>query len=178
MSVQCSFEILQCLPTYGPPAQPFCATGLGMHREGCVVSFMPANAIPWIGNFQLGLSSFNGVFRHPNGDHFIIVAGGSAYVVDPSSKQFINSFGGQIESVHELPKLRSVLFGNGIWFELHNQDGPVWRSKRISWDGMKDIFVTEKYVSGKAWCFDDTWHEFQVLLSSGTVIGGAYTGPD
>lgn len=174
---QCNIEIMPGLPPYGPPALPFSSTGSGMHSEGFVVRFEPVEAQEWVGNFQPGLSALHKVIAHPNGNHVIVIAGGTAYVVDPTSKQLVSWFGGQIEFIHELQAQNSLLVGNGLWFECVDQTGLLWRSKRVSWDGMRDISVTAEQIIGKGWCFDETWHDFQVSLDSGAAVGGGYTGP-
>ncbi|MBS0193226.1 MAG: hypothetical protein JSR34_03205 [Proteobacteria bacterium] len=174
MNGQQSFEALSGLPPYGPLALSFSATGMGSHSEGFVVRFIPASGETWIGNFNPGLSSLSTVVCHPNEAHIIVVAGGTGYVVDPISRQVLSNFGGQITLAQELSAHQAVLFGNGLWFELLGRDGFAWRSNRVSWDGMKDIAITEQHIIGKAWCFDDTWHEFKVSLASGAAEGGAY----
>jgi len=71
-----TFEELAGLPGSGPWPEQFSATGRGTHREGFVVKFVPARGASWIGNFQPGLTSLHGVYRHPNRHHLLVVSGG------------------------------------------------------------------------------------------------------
>ena len=175
---QSRFVILDGLPSYGPPALPFSSTGQGKHREGFVVRFCPANAEEWVGNFQPGLSSFHKVLVHPNQMHLIVVAGGEAYVVDPTTHELVANFGGSIEAAVEVLSLKAVLFSNGLWFELLGQNGLNWKTRRLSWDGMRNVQVLSTTVVGEGWCFDETWHKFSVDLSDGKASGGGYNGPE
>jgi hypothetical protein len=176
--MQPKFEILDGLPPYGPLPLQFSSTGQGMHCEGLVVKFLPGEAEEWVGNFQLGLTSFRKVLAHPNQKHVVVVAGGKAYVVDPATRKLVTTFRGSIETATEVPTLKAILFSNGLWFELLGEGGLVWKTRRLSWDGMRNIEVGVLHVIGEGWRFDDTWHEFSLDLSSGEATGGAYDGPE
>jgi hypothetical protein len=55
------------------------------------------------------------------------------------------------------------------------QKGTLWKTRRISWDGMGDIRMSGSTLSGEAWdAVHDTWREFHVDLETGVVIGGAF----
>ena len=178
MNARRDFEVLPGLPPFGALPLQFSDTGMGMHTEGLVVRFLAGTADDWVGNFQPGLSHFSRVVGHPDGKHLFVIAGGSAYVVDPVARKLVDTFGAQIEFAQELPDHRAVLFGNGLCFELHNEQGLSWRSRRVSWDGIKDVIVSAAHITGLGWCIDDTWPAFEIDLATGAVRGGAYTGPD
>jgi hypothetical protein len=75
--------------------------------------------------------------------------------------------------------LSSVLFGNGLWFELLGAVGLHWRSRRISWDGMREVRLEGLRLFGEAWSpFEDCWLPFELDLCSGEFTGGSYNGPD
>lgn len=172
------FEILNGLPPYGPSPVPFSSTGQGTHREGFVVKFRPTKAEQWVGNFQPGLTSFHKVLVHPNHKYFVVVSGGEAYVVDPVTHSLVANFGGSIETAFEIPSQNAVLFSNGLWFELLGPSGLMWKTRRLSWDGMRNLQVLPSSVVGEGWCFDETWHRFSVELSDGKATGGGYNGPE
>src|SRR5262245_57480504 len=90
------YEVLHGLPPYGPPAEPFTATGQGAHREGFVVRFTDDDGDRWVGNLQPGLGGINAVVDHPDGRRAIVVAGGQGYIVDPNDRSSRSYFGGQI----------------------------------------------------------------------------------
>ena len=168
------FKVLDGLPPYGPSAIPFSATGLGKHREGLVVEFFSGDEPSWTGNFQRGLTGYDTVFSHPDGQHIIVVSGGQAYVIDPDSQRLEKCFGAQIEYAELARDLDAIVFGNGLWFETVFPSGTI-ATKRLSWDGMQEIKRDGQHLTGKA--YDpmlDEWVAFSVDLLEGIVTGGSY----
>lgn len=179
MTAQNHWEILDGLPVYGPMAEPFTATGRGTHSQGLVVQFHAATGT-WVGNFQRGLSSYDTVFEHPDGRHVVVVAGGTAYVVDPRSRALSQHFGADIEHVYEVPVHNLVILGNGLWFEAIGKDGTLWESPRLSWDGMRNVTLIDETVRGEAYSPegpDGAWYPFELDVTNGAAIGGSYNGP-
>lgn len=173
------WEVLDGLPAYGPMAVPFSATGQGTHREGLVVRLLPPTG-SWVGNFQRGHSSLDEVFGHPDGQHVVVVAGGTAYVVDAESHRLVATFGAQIEQILLVPAGGFVLLGNGLWFEALGPTGTAWRSRRISWDGMRNVSLAGTVVHGEAYApegLNGTWYPFELDAMTGAVSGGSYNGP-
>jgi hypothetical protein len=89
------FAVLPGLPGTGPLPEQFSNRG-ETHREGLVVRFFPSVGHPWVGNFQpFHDSYFSGVFGYPGGRELLVIAGGTAYVVDPETQRLVrvlNSF--------------------------------------------------------------------------------------
>ena len=173
------FEVLPGLPPNGDSPEAFTATGQGRHREGYVLRFKPEAAIPWVGNFQSGQSSFNLVCDHPNGRELIVVAGGQGYVVDPADKAKREYWSCQIEAVIPVPELGVLVFGNGLWFEAVGPSGRFWTTRRISWDGMQNVRCEGLRLLGEAWypISGGSWLPFEVDILSGECSGGSYNGP-
>jgi hypothetical protein len=88
-----------------------------------VIKFFPKLSTTWIGNFQRGLTGFDTVIVRPNGPDIVAVAGGLGYVVRPEAKQAVESFGGMIDSVIEIPELRLLEFGCVSDFECYGENG-------------------------------------------------------
>ena len=174
MAICTAFQILPGLPGEGTLPLQFSASGQGMHREGYVVSFRPSPADSWVGNFQPGLSSYYEVIPHET--HLVVVAGGQAYVVDPHAKQVVACFGGQIQLAQ--PLAEGLLVSNGLWFDLLAGTNLKWRSKRVSWDGLRNTSIHAELVSGEGWRYDNSWHSFSIRISDGATSGGAYDGPE
>lgn len=173
------WEVLDGLPTSGPTAEPFSATGYGTHSEGLVVRFRSSTG-GWVGNFQRGLSSLDQVLSHPDRRHVVVIAGGTAYVVDAESHRLVTHFGADIEQVVPAPANGLVLLGNGLWFEALGSTGTAWRSRRVSWDGLRDVSLKEGVVRGEAYAPegpDGRWYPFEVDVATGAVSGGSYNGP-
>jgi hypothetical protein len=126
-----SVRVLPGLPPYGAPPEPFSSTGLGSHREGFVVEFVPDDGPTWVGNFQHGSTSFDVVLVEPGMECLIVIAGGEAYVVEPNTRACVRTFGGQIEQVF-IPSPNTVVFSNGLWVEALGPSGLLWRSRRVT----------------------------------------------
>jgi hypothetical protein len=161
----------------GPYPEQFAPDGRPTHSEGLVVRFLPREGEAWVGNFQRGLSKFDAVVAHPNGDHVIVIAGGQAYVVEPTSRKRKDVFGAAIVCAHPIANRRLVILDHqGIMFEAIGVDGRVWTTPRLSWDGFKNVSVDSSWIRGLAWRFDDTWHAFEVDVATGMASGGAFEG--
>ena len=162
------FRILKGLPAYGPLPEQFSSTGVGKHSEGFVVEFYPRMSKSWIGNFQPGLGGVNDVIEHFDCHHLIVVSGGLAYVIEPETRSLANDFGGQIEFVVLISELQIILFGNGLWFEAVGPNGFIWRTRRLSWDGMRSIHREGIYLFGDGYDpMANSWVPFTVDLTSG-----------
>jgi hypothetical protein len=173
------WTILDGLPPYGPMAVPFSLSGQGLHREGLVVSFAAPSGT-WVGNFQRGDASLDEVLAHPDGQHVVVVAGGNAYVIDPEDQSLHAHLAQQIEHIVIVSELGLVFFGNGLWFEAVGPTGTAWRSRRFSWDGVRQVELVGLTLRGEAYAPEGpvgAWYPFELDIRTGTVSGGSYNGP-
>lgn len=167
-----AFEVLTGLPAYGPMAKSFPASGFGAHSQGFVVEFKSDKFGSWIGNFQLGPTTFSAAYDHPDAKRIVVVAGGNVYVVDPET-QMAEESGGMVLSATRLKEKNALLFEDCTNISLISAHGS-WQTKRLSWDGIRNLTISGEFVSGEAWRYDETWHEFSVSLIDGSHLGGAY----
>jgi hypothetical protein len=166
-------EVLRGLPGHGAEPEQFSATGRGTHREGFVVQVTPPHGGSWIGNFQRGLKRFDSVIDLPDEKRLIVVAGGVAYVIDAVERVCVRHFGSQIEQAWSTQD--AVVFSNGIDFEAVGAAGEMlWRSRRVSWDGLRNLKMAGTTITGEAWRPADEWVPFLLDLSTGKAQGGAY----
>lgn len=172
-----SFDVLPGLPPYGNWPEWFPATVRG--HEGFVVRFTPDDGPEWVGNFAGGLSSLDHVCDHPNGRDVVVIASGNAFVIAPGARSLVESFGGQIEVVLPVTELGLLVFGNGLWFEAFGPSGRCWVTRRLSWDGMRELRREGLRLSGEAWypMAGGCWVPFEVDLVSGGCSGGSYEVP-
>ncbi|HJZ98877.1 MAG TPA: hypothetical protein VKE70_20350, partial [Candidatus Solibacter sp.] len=133
------FRVLAGLPGTGPWPEQFSTTGRGTHREGFVVEFNTDTDSAWVGNFQRGWTSYEAVFLHPDDQSVIVIAGGQGYVVDLKDRRAVGILSDQLESAIVLPDLKAVVLNNGIRLEAYGKAGLLWRTPRISWDGIWDF---------------------------------------
>jgi hypothetical protein len=170
------FEILTGLPGTGPWPEQFSATGLGTHSEGFVVRFIPDHGAAWIGNFQPGLTPWQGAYAHPNGRHVLVVSGGQGYVIDPETRRLESLADAAIAWISWIPSRQVLLIDNqGLDFEAIGANGREWRTHRISWDGFQHITIEGTEMRGEAWnAIDQRWEPFRVDLQTGLAEGGGY----
>ena len=95
-----------------------------------------------------------------------VIAGGTAYVVDPASRSCIRTFGGQIEHAFDLAD--RAVFSNGLWLEATDGERLLWRSRRLSWGGMMEVRVNGERAVGIAYDpMTNEWTPFFVDVANG-----------
>lgn len=171
-----AFRPLRGLPPYCELPLRFSAHGGGTHSEGFVVEFQTGADRKWVGNFVHGLNKFDWIGSHPNGRETVVVAGGQGYLIEPNLRTVLSTFGGAIEGVLHYTPLQALIFNHQeLLFEALGPKGTLWKTRRISWDGMGDIRMSGSTLSGETWdAMHNTWRQFHVDLETGVVIGGAF----
>lgn len=170
-------HILPGLPGEGPLPKQFSATGQGLFREGYVVEFNPPDANAWVGNFQSGGTQLYRVLEDLDGEAVLVIAGGQGYVVNERSGQLLAQYDRDINFVETHKQSNTLIVGSNKDFTAYRNNAVLWRTRRISWDGFRNLLVTGEEIQGEAWCFDNTWHKFSVNLSTGYLTGGSYYEP-
>jgi hypothetical protein len=171
-------KILLYLPPYGPPATAFPPEWGRVGREGVVVEFS-IGANVWVGNFRPGVGDLQFAGSHPNGQDIVIIANGDLWIVNPIERR----------GERVLPALDAIwaLENQGGWLMSRQglalarlgQNGLVWHTRRLSWDGFDQITVVHNEVRGLGWsAIDETWQSFVVELDTGKSTGGAYNWVD
>ena len=170
-----TFEQLAGLPGTGPWPEQFTHSPWGTHSEGLVVRFCPSSGASWVGNFQRGFLSLDGVFLHPNGSSVLVVAGGEVFIVDPQSRQSIDSLHGAVQAVYPLNGGKLLVMSlQDLRFEALGPNGLIWSTRRLSYDGFRNLVVTEEEICGEGWTYEgDCWLQFKVDVKSGRSDGGA-----
>jgi hypothetical protein len=101
--------------------------------------------------------------------------GGQGYIVDPELCEVTEMFGGALFDVFRHPARGWLVFNDQeIRFLALGPDGWVWKSRRVSWDGFRDLRVEGESVRGKAWALGESWEPFEVDLDTGELVGGSY----
>lgn len=164
---------LDGLPAYGPMALPFSGTGRGYHHEGLVVEFQIDDE-SWVGNFQPGLTKFNDIGFFPGSGMVFVVSNGEGYLINPYEKKCLQTFIGSIEGLWISEKHGFVIFHTGIYMVARDHEKEIWKSKRISWDGFRNLTYNSESILGEAWSPDDKWYPFEVKTRNGELSGGSY----
>ncbi len=173
------YRILDGLPPYGPLALSF-PPGFGERgKEGFVVEFNPDTPERWVGNFSGGLGGYTGIHTHPNGCHVLVFAHGHGYHVDPASRQLGGEVGGEITGFWEVDDPPGfILERQGLAFVRFDRSGTRWHTRRLSWDGFRELAFTAAGITGLAWTpMGEKWLPFAVDLQTGRSTGGSYTVP-
>jgi hypothetical protein len=173
------FQQLNGLPTYGPMAIGFPQEWGSRGREGLVVRFTMAEGATWVGNFRPGIGGLDDVRSHPDGRQVLVFSAGALWCVDPESRT-ADEIEPAVFSVWEIDGFSDLLLDNqGLTLARLGPSGVVWSTRRISWDGFRNVRFEAGRLVGEAWTFDgDRWLPFSVALEDGQVDGGSYTGPE
>lgn len=167
------FRILSGLPAYGPMPEQFSDTGQGTHREGLAIEFRPSSDSTWVGNFQPGFTDFHAALAHPDGHHVVVIAGGTAYIIDPITRRCVESFGADFSEIL-LPDSHPLLvLSSGIDLLALDATGNAWRTGRISIDGIRSLRFEGGKILGEGWwgSDDENWSTFEVSIETGEVTG-------
>jgi len=170
------FSILPGLPPYGPPALSFPRPDA--FREGLVVEFLTDAGKRWVGNFATSASGRTIVRTELGERAVVVVASGAGYVVDVAVRQLVRALAANVQEIWFETSSGAMIMSNGLWFEAFDTKSVRWRSRRISWDGMRGVRRRDQKIVGDAYSpLDDGWRSFEVDIESGAVVGGSYNGP-
>ena len=170
------FSILPGLPPYGPPALHFPRPDA--FREGLVVEFLTEAGERWVGNFATSMSGRTAVHTELGARAVVVVASGAGYIVDVALRRLVRALAANVQEIWFEMSLGAMIISNGLWFEVFDTTSVRWRSRRISWDGMRGVRRRGQKILGDAYSpLDDGWHSFEVDIESGEIVGGSYNGP-
>jgi hypothetical protein len=171
-------EILEELPGAGAINRLFfpggCSSG---GADGILVRVTPATGDPWIGTFAFGDHGPKGVSRvlaMPDPDKLCVVAMGAGYIVSVSHPQnWAPIEATPVIAIRVIPKRELVVFANLTELLAYGPEGVRWRTRRLSWDDLNLIEVTEQSIIGEYWDLPSAAiRRFGVELASGASRGG------
>ena len=153
----------------------FARPGQSTHSEGAVVEVTGPNQ-SWIGNFQSG-HFYNGLtdaisFRtQPS---LCVFAKGCGYRLRLDSPQsyavldFFPVLGARYISEHD-----RIVVWDFTRLAAYSADGCVWRTPRVSWDGISITEIHWDHLEGLAWdAINESEVKFEVNLTTGEHTGG------
>jgi hypothetical protein len=147
--------------------------------EGFVVEFQTNAGATWVGNFAKWSETESSIHTELGDTAVVIAAGGAGYIVDPEKRVVVREIGFDIQQVWFVPELNAIVVSNGLWFEAFDRHHRLWRSRRLSWDGTRNVYRSGTVASGEAYTpIGDDWLPFRIDLATGDVEGGSYNGPD
>jgi hypothetical protein len=133
----------------------------------------------WIGNFAPFLRQWPSSLHAEFGPRFVfVVSGGAGYFVDAEQRQLVRETRSDIQHVWFQRELPALVISNGLWFEAFDPQGTLWKSRRVSWDWVRNIRREGLTVKGEASVPTDEWIPFELDLQTGVASGGSYDGLD
>ncbi len=142
------------------------------------VKVTPADASPWLGSFAHGFESegvSNGVWAWPDGESLAVVSAGYGYVVkahDPKSWVRLQPM--PITDVRISPEHQLIIFADFTNIYAYSAAKTVWKSDRLSWDGVTITQVATNHIFGLGWdAMSDNEIEFVIDMRTGQHTGGA-----
>lgn len=177
MTVHKRYKILNGLPPYGPMYVPITGSEEPFYSEGYVVKFRKRDGEEWVANFSSGWTDYYKIFDFPEHNMVVVFAGGQGYIMNPDEQKPIMTFGLSIKEVI-LKEDGSLICSDDIHIlVLDNTTGDIWKSDRISWDGIKDLKLVGNKLSGET--YDPTssnqpWSAFELNLETREVKGGSF----
>ncbi len=150
--------------------------------DGLIVEFRPCDRPSWLGIFQFeypDTSAPDQLITLPDPSTLVVIAGGRGYVVDcrdPAKALAIPAFPiMQIALTTDQKPVCAFVDPTAITVV---ESGEVWRTRRLSWDGVELVDVTSDRIVGRGWdAASDRRVEFQVNLDTRTVTGGPENFP-
>jgi len=106
--------------------------------------------VEWIGKFGCGFSTVMRVTKAVEPDRFMVVAGGAAYLVDATRKTLLNQHCEVYVQDIAYDPIRNHLVAGDVRLRMIENGQEIWRSKRISTDGIYDMKIEGRVLSGMA----------------------------
>jgi hypothetical protein len=105
----------------------------------------------WIGKFGDGGRGVRRVTKIEEPDKFLVCSGGFAYLVNATNRLLINQFCNAlvVDVVYD-SKTKNFIVTDGIRIRIIESGQEIWASKRIALDGIRDLKIEGKIVSGLA----------------------------
>jgi hypothetical protein len=160
------------LPHYYYPG----ASTQGGH-DGLLVEVRPEHGQPWLGTFAFGQVTPKGVSRiltTPDSQRLCIVSKGEGYFVSattPTAWEAVRAT--PIIDVRSIRAQGIIVFADYTRLVAYDQMGMKWQTKRLTWDSLEIVEVTDAFIKGKFWDIrNEATASFVVDLATGTHQGG------
>jgi len=177
------YKILKGLPTYGDMAIPITSNDELFVSEGYVVKFYKDDGTEWIANFQMGWTDTSKVIDYKNSNLMIVIAGGTAYIMNPNNIQPLKIITYGITEVLSMDDGKFII-ANETTLTILNKNGEIeWHSEYMSWDGIKDLKLDGNIVTGYAYNIfayedldiDNSWIKFTLNIETKEIEGGTFS---
>ncbi len=172
------FEVLMEFPPHEHERRYYYPGAAAGGSDGLIVRVTPLRGSSWIGVFAFGSrfeTLMTGVFTHPDPGLLCVVSRGAGYFVKanaPENCTVIDVV--PITTVKQVAEKPLLLFADFTCLSAYGKDGRIWRTRRLSWDGIEISTIDDQSVCGKG--SDPTSAQavpFCVNLTTGEASGGS-----
>src|ERR1051326_1056274 len=119
------------------------------------VRVVPSGTAAWTGVFACGFDSnkvASGLYSHPDPDRLCVVAGGYGDIMIVRDPELYERVIAQpVVSVHPAAEAGLLLFVDFTHISAYGHEGIVWRSERLTWEGLRITGVSGTTVHGYGW---------------------------
>ena len=137
---------------------------------------IPEHGEPWVGNFQPGGGS---VFKHPNGNVLVVVAGWQVYVVDANSRRLLWAFPESprclawVYNPETLATDDALILATGTQIIVIGSDEP-WVSPEVALWGIANLRLDGSRLTAKGWFDPDEppWN-IEIDIAARQVLASA-----
>lgn len=121
----------------------------------------------------------SGLWSCPHAEDLLALAGGYAYRIATSTPEKAELMEQRpVTTVLAVPSHHLILLAGFHDMLALGTEGTLWRSARLSWEGIQLNEVRGNLLHGSGWdMFSDTDKPFELDLRTGAHIGGGYTSP-
>lgn len=147
-------------------------------RSDLVIKFFPENSKPWVGvlSFDNVLPSGKTIFLEGPGQHKLsVICKGSAFIVDVNNPESVTNVKCcPIRGAFHIKSSNILIFHDDTEVFAYDENGLLWITKRLSWDGIKIKKIDEYRIYGTSWDSPkNKYVDFSINISTGKHIGGA-----
>lgn len=146
-------------------------------QDGLAVRVVPELGAAWIGTFAFGRFGAAGVTRvlgMPDPEKLCVVARGAGYIVPVATPEIWESIRAiPIIDVRVIIPPGIVVFANNTELLAYGRCGVIWRTVRLSWDGLRINTADARAITGEYWDIrEDALRQFEVDVATGAARGG------
>ena len=171
-----AYEILKGLPVYGSMHISITENNESYFSEGFVVRFFKNDNSNWVANFKPGWTGYNEIIEIENHSNLIVIAGGTFYLMNPENEKPFEVFGVGFErSIKN--NSGDIILQDNTNLTIIGKDGKYWTTERISYDGIKELKINGKIVTGLSYTptsGKELWEEFKLDIETREIKGGSF----
>ena len=144
------------------------------------VKFSPEESDPWVGVFGWGDFRSEAVAVLQLRPFAFVIAGGVPYIINYEDRVLIwHGHDEWLTGVVAAEEHSIFVACDEIRLRGYSPDGNLlWESRRVSWDGIRNLSIAGESVHGEAEHLDGSIASFSAEIATGVAVGGSYNGPD